>query len=275
VGGAAPPGECGGVNGGGARGARRPGRAKNGPLSSSGPRRVNRGEPSLPGLTASSLILVPFVPATCAPKPKCPARVGPTHRGRMRRRTRRVAAGTSARPAGQSAALALGRLGDAKAVPALTTMCRSLRGQGDLLQFPVDALARIGGSAAVDALAELFRHEDAGGRSLFAGAMGDVAAPGVVGPLVGASTDESWTVRHAAHEALRKLPHPILVEGLAGALVTADPIARRQAAHLVPYYADESMCRLLADMASREPDSEVATPARRAEEVYRLETSYG
>jgi hypothetical protein len=73
VGGAAPPGECGGVNGGGARGASRPGRAKNGPLSSSGPRRVNRGEPSLPGLTASSLILVPFATSTEASAGTCSA----------------------------------------------------------------------------------------------------------------------------------------------------------------------------------------------------------
>jgi HEAT repeat protein len=175
--------------------------------------------------------------------------------------------------AGQFAALALGRLGDVKAVPALTTMCRSIRGQGQLIHWPVYALARIGGTAAADAFADLFRHEDVAGRSVIAGAMADVAVPGVVGPLVAAGADESWTVRVAAREALRKLPHPILVEGLAGALVTADSMARGEAARLAPYHADERICRLLAELASHEPDSEVAAAARQAEEVYKLRTS--
>ncbi len=170
---------------------------------------------------------------------------------------------------GPFAALALGHLGDPKAVPALTAMCRSLRGQAHLLDYPVRALARIGGTAAGGALAELLPHEEVRGRSLIADALGDVSVPAVVGPLAAAIADESVIVRAAAREALRKLSASILVEGLAEALTIPDVRARREAVRLAPYYADEKICRLLADLASREPDPDISAAALRSAEIFK------
>ena len=55
------------------------------------------------------------------------------------------------------------------------------------------------------------------------------------------------------------------------ALPTLDHAARVEAAHFAPYYADERICRLLTETASREPEFDFA--ARQAERAYTLRTA--
>ncbi len=129
------------------------------------------------------------------------------------------------------------------------------------------ALGSIGGPLAVNALAQLMLKTDTLGRVLISRALGQVASPDVVGPLLAAVADESPSVRVAAREALRELPCSALAEGLGHALTLPDQTVRREAARLAPYYANEEICELLDGLAKQESDPDFAAAARMSNEV--------
>jgi DNA-binding MarR family transcriptional regulator len=62
----------------------------------------------------------------------------------------------------------------------------------------------------------------------------------------------------------------VLTQGLVETLTDVNPLARREAARVAPYYADERICELLAGLAERETSVDVAAAARMANEVREL-----
>lgn len=102
----------------------------------------------------------------------------------------------------RAAVIALGRLGDRRAAPALTKM---LDGDRDTVLAATSALAAVGDPAAFEALLALLGHEDA-------------------------------TIRQGAIAALNSLGHPEMAARVAVLLNHADPLVRESAVRIAGYF---------------------------------------
>jgi HEAT repeat protein len=126
----------------------------------------------------------------------------------------------------EAAAKALGRIGDAAAVPGLLAALGDA--DADVRRAAAKALGEIGDAAAVPGLLAALRDADWRVRWAAAKALGEIGAPAVPG-LLAALRDESWQVCEAAAEALGEIGAPV-VPGLLAALRDADWRVRRAAA---------------------------------------------
>ncbi|NKB66625.1 MAG: phytanoyl-CoA dioxygenase [Candidatus Latescibacteria bacterium] len=132
--------------------------------------------------------------------------------------------------AGQAAAYALGRAGEAAVGP----LVDCLRSESEQLRRNAGYGLAAAGEAAVEALAQSCADADLEVRRAAVDSLADMGRPGAaaVGALQRALTDESDKVRGHAAEALGALgPLPQAgLEGLAGALTDQDEWVRRNAA---------------------------------------------
>jgi HEAT repeat protein len=115
-------------------------------------------------------------------------------------------------------ALALGRLGDPAAVPALRTAIQSSDADSETLIYAVWSLGVLGDAAAVPDLVRLASHQDPGIRKASIHALGGFASPEAAAALRAALADAADDVRWNAALALgrRRDPaaRPVLVQML-------------------------------------------------------------
>jgi len=182
-------------------------------------------------------------------------------------------------------ALALGRLGDAGAVPVLLEYVRGVRrGEGtdpETHVYAVWALGAIGDAAAVPDLVGLASHEDAGLRKTAVHALGAFPSPEATAALEGALADPVGDVRWNAAAALarrgRASAVPVLEQMLdRGELsrsegVTADQTEEilLQAIAAAALLADPKLEARLTALGDADPSLKVRAAARRClEQAY-------
>jgi len=115
----------------------------------------------------------------------------------------------------KAALIALGRIGDASAVPALSKL---LDDDDELVVIAAGALAKIGDRQAFEALLKLLGHANT-------------------------------TVRQAAIGALNSIGHPDMGAKMEELLVHADPLIRESAVRIAGYFGYERCIRLLLERA--------------------------
>jgi HEAT repeat protein len=164
------------------------------------------------------------------------------------------------------AAAALGALRDERAIVPLSTFFRRIETNKD---WVLSAIAGIGGSPAARWLSTLFPLEDATIRAHAAADLARTDSPEAVIGLLKGVADEERMVKINAWDGLCQLSRRVLEEGLRLALIDPDPLVRGEAARLAPYYADETMERTLAKIASWDGDARVRILAADAGEACR------
>lgn len=158
----------------------------------------------------------------------------------------------------RSAAVALGRIGDAKAVPALIN---ALTDQSVAIDA-ANALARIGDPRAVDGLLSLIGDDDASTRQAAVGALNSLALPSLSERIIPLLNDSDSNVREAAVKIAGYFGYP----NAAGALVelSHDPNERVRCAvveHL-PFIEDERAFDVLVQALKQETPAVRAAAAR-------------
>jgi HEAT repeat protein len=126
----------------------------------------------------------------------------------------------------KAAVIALGRIGDIRAVPDLIRM---LRDEADLRIIVAGALARIGDRRAFDGLLELIGDEDAG-------------------------------VRQSAIAALNSLGHPEMPKRMAALLLSPNALVRESAVRIAGYFSYPEVADLLIQLC-HDPDLSVRCAA--------------
>jgi HEAT repeat protein len=114
-------------------------------------------------------------------------------------------------------------------VPRLLRVLRGWRVGDSVREAAAKALGRIGDAAAVPGLLAALRDESWQVREAAAEALGEIGAPAVPG-LLAALRDADWQVRRAAAAALREIGDAAAVPGLLAALGDADANVREAAA---------------------------------------------
>jgi HEAT repeat protein/beta-lactamase regulating signal transducer with metallopeptidase domain len=129
----------------------------------------------------------------------------------------------------QMAAWALGEIEDTRAVPALG---EAVRGDAspDVREMAAWALGEIESPNAIDPLRAALRDSSPGVRAKAVWALGEIEDPGAVPALTEALRDGSAEIRQMAAWALGEIESPAAVEPLAGALRDSDVEVRRKAA---------------------------------------------
>ncbi len=112
----------------------------------------------------------------------------------------------------QSAAEALGKIGDPASIPALTTALSDEH--SDVRLYAAEALWKIGDPAAVPALITALSDQDRSVRFRAAEALEQIADPGAVPALTAALSDEYPNVRWRAASALGAIGDPATVPAL-------------------------------------------------------------
>ena len=144
-------------------------------------------------------------------------------------------------------ALALGRLGDARAVPALLAYLRAMeRGEGGDTETPVYAiwaLGAIGDERATPELLALATHDDPGFRKTAVHALGAFGSAEATAALETALGDPVGDVRWNAALALARRGHPGAVP------VLEQMLDRQQLAGVTPEQADEILLQAIAGAA--------------------------
>ena len=120
----------------------------------------------------------------------------------------------------QSAAAALGRLGDRSAVPALAGALSDTA--PGVRREAAKALGSIKDARAVPVLVAALRDDDRNVRFYAAYALGEIKDPKAAPPLLEALGDPAWSVRDQAAWALRELRDPAIATPLAAALKRKD-----------------------------------------------------
>jgi HEAT repeat protein len=172
------------------------------------------------------------------------------------------------------AAVALGHLRDDRAVAPLAALARRLSGTARLREWPISALVRIDSALAVQALRELWQRDNDEGRRRIMGRMNGMASAKAGIAFLAGLADTDPSVRLHAHEGLRGLSRAALEGALREGLIVREPAIRSEAANLLPFYADEEICRQLETLSRTDDNlkviaaaSEAAKNARRKLEV--------
>jgi HEAT repeat protein len=159
----------------------------------------------------------------------------------------------------ESAVEALGRIGDAEAVPGLLAALGDAN--ADVREAAAAALGEIGAPAVPGLLAAL-RDADADVREAAAKALGEIGDAAAVPGLLAALGDAEANVREAAAKALGQIGDAAAVPGLLAALRDADADVRRAAAALGEIGDAAAVPGLLA--ALRDADADVRRAAAAA-----------
>ncbi len=159
----------------------------------------------------------------------------------------------------QAAIIALGRIGDASAVPALMRM---LTASPELAVVTAGALAKIGDRRAFGALLSLMGHEDASVRQAIVSALNSLGHPDMAGHMVRCLQDPNPLVRESAVKVAGYFGYPECVELLLAACADHDLNVRRAALEHIPYLDDDRVLGVLV-AALQEPQAAVRAAAAR------------
>jgi HEAT repeat protein len=160
----------------------------------------------------------------------------------------------------ESAVEALGRIGDAEAVPGLLEALHDA--DADVRWAAAAALERIGDAAAVPGLLEALHDADADVRWAAAAALERIGDAAAVPGLLAALRDANAGVRRAAAEMLGQIGDATAVPGLLHALGDADERVREAAAAALGQIGAPAVPGLLA--ALRDADADVRWAAAEA-----------
>ncbi|MDQ1301630.1 MAG: hypothetical protein QG637_1552, partial [Chloroflexota bacterium] len=159
----------------------------------------------------------------------------------------------------QAAIIALGRIGDAGAVPALMRM---LGAGSELAIVTAGALAKIGDRRAFEALLALLGHADASVRQAIVSALNSLGHPDMAAAMVGRLRDPDPLVRESAVKIAGYFGYDECVELLLAACADPDLNVRRVALEHIPYLDDKRIFDILLD-ALRQPPALVRAAAAR------------
>jgi HEAT repeat protein len=144
----------------------------------------------------------------------------------------------------QAAAIALGRIGDARAVPALV---RELTTNAEMVIPAAGALAKIGDRRAFDALIDLIGHPQAAVRQSVVAAINSIGHPDMPHRAVELLRDEDPHVRESAVKIAGYFGYPQCRELLFERCRDEDENVRRAAIEHIPYLDDDRTLQMLAD----------------------------
>jgi HEAT repeat protein len=161
------------------------------------------------------------------------------------------------------AANTLGHLRAEVAIPALAAAWRQRPADDWLRDWFTQAIARIGGARAAATLRTLLTAADDRARLELAYTLRETQHPEAIPALLRLLEDPRPHIRAAARGGLAAQLRDCLKEGLLLALRDGDPVVRRQAAIVAPYYASGEMQRRL-EALQRDPDASVAAAAKEA-----------
>jgi HEAT repeat protein len=163
---------------------------------------------------------------------------------------------------GAYAANTLGILGDERAIPELVAAWRRNSGdwQRDWYSF---AIGRIGGAHSAVELRTLLPLADEDARLDLITALRETQDAAAVSALLQVLDDRAPRIQAAARAALASLPRARLEDGLLAAVRDGDPVVRRHAAIVSPFYAEGEMQRRLESLQD-DPDKSVAAAAKDA-----------
>jgi HEAT repeat protein len=135
----------------------------------------------------------------------------------------------------KSAVIALGRIGDKSATPALMEI---LHQDEQLLIAATDSLARIGDPQAFAALLELIGHESAAVRQAVVGALNSLGAPEAPTKVIPLLDDSNPRVRESAVKIAGYFGYPKAFEKLLERCHDDDETVRRAAVEHLPFFED-------------------------------------
>ncbi len=161
---------------------------------------------------------------------------------------------------GRAAAVALGRIGDPAAVPALV---EALSGEEGLAIEAAGALARIGDRRACEPLLALLGHPNAAVRRAAIGALNSLGHPEMPGRIREMLLDPDPRVRESATRIAGYFAYPECRERLLERCQDEDEAVRSAAVEVLPYLEEARSMALLA-RALREDTPRVRAAAARA-----------
>ncbi|MCX6033009.1 MAG: HEAT repeat domain-containing protein [Chloroflexi bacterium] len=160
----------------------------------------------------------------------------------------------------QAAVIALGRIGDMAAVPALV---RTLTGDERLAIVAAGALAKIGDRRAFEALLELMGHADAAVRQAVISALNSLGHPDMPGIMAERMRDPDPRVRESAVKIAGYFGYDVCIEPLLICCHDPDETVRRAAVEHVSYLDDPRALPTLLE-AARSDTPKVRAGAMRA-----------
>jgi HEAT repeat protein len=144
----------------------------------------------------------------------------------------------------QAAVIALGRIGDARAVPALV---RVLTTDDELVVAAAGALAKVGDRRAFEALLELIGHPQPAVRQAVIAAINSIGHPEMARRAVPLLDDPDPRVRESAVKIAGYFGYSECVEPLFERCRDDDESVRRAAIQHIPYLDDERVIPMLAE----------------------------
>jgi HEAT repeat protein len=144
----------------------------------------------------------------------------------------------------QAAVIALGRIGDRHAVPALV---RVLNTEKELMIETAGALAKIGDARAFEALLGLIGHPEASVRQAAISAINSLGHPEMAGRAVALLSDSDPRVRESAVKIAGYFGYAECVDLLLERCHDADESVRRAAVEHLPYLDDDRITPVLND----------------------------
>ncbi|MDT7689957.1 MAG: hypothetical protein QOE46_2716 [Acidobacteriota bacterium] len=136
----------------------------------------------------------------------------------------------------KAAVVALGRIGDARAVPALV---EALDDDAELMIAAADALAKIGDARAFDSLLALVGDHSAVVRQAVVGALNSLGSPEMPGRVLPLLSDPDPNVRESAVKIAGYFGYPECADLLLQRCRDEDERVRRAAVEHLPYLEDE------------------------------------
>jgi HEAT repeat protein len=171
----------------------------------------------------------------------------------------------------QGAALALGRIGDKRAVEPVLRIFDDAR---NIAWAAAEALGLIGDNCATLRLIELLREGDGLDQMRAAEALGRIRDERAIVPLFEALQKQSGSEEAAL--ALRNFDPSVVAEELPAALTHENPFVRRKAVTYIPYYCvDPDLLSEITLLAESDPDDLVRITAQESTEAFtrKLEVS--
>src|SRR4030095_1458051 len=139
-------------------------------------------------------------------------------------------------PSRQAAVIALGRIGERRAAPALINILKS---EKDLTIETAGALAKIGAPSAFEALLDLIGDPDAGVRQAAISAINSLGLPEMAGRAGALLNDPDPYVRESAVKIAGYFGYAECVDSLLDRCQDADENVRRAAIEHLPYIGDD------------------------------------
>ena len=159
----------------------------------------------------------------------------------------------------RAAVVALGRIGDAKAVPALSEL---LTQEPDLTVVTAGALAQIGDRRAFDALLGLLGHPDAAVRQAVVAALNSLGHPDMLTAMIDLLQDKDPHVRESAVKIAGYFAFNECVTLLLERCHDRDENVRRAAIELIPYLENGPVLPTLIEALEKETPKIRAAAAR-------------